>query len=136
VLPSVPLCRSLGREKHSGKGTPIFETASAVGDFKTLFHGRTIFYRGGADAAEGRRKGLKSRLLKSFVQKFVQTAPKLCPKCAGGMLSRLPQNPLQFVPAKPCSDPEATCHTENWLVVPRKCSTRLVKKFPIQVFTL
>jgi len=33
VLPSVTLCRSLGREKHSGEGTPISKTAGAVGNF-------------------------------------------------------------------------------------------------------
>jgi hypothetical protein len=33
VLPSVLLCGSFGREKHGGKGTLIFETARAVGDF-------------------------------------------------------------------------------------------------------
>jgi len=42
VLPSVTLCRSLGREKHGGRGTPIFETASAVSDFIPLYHGWTI----------------------------------------------------------------------------------------------
>jgi hypothetical protein len=42
VLPSVTLCRSLGREKDSGKGTPIFETASAVSDFIPLYHGWII----------------------------------------------------------------------------------------------
>src|SRR5258708_38754691 len=42
MLPSITLCRSLGREKHSGKGTPIVETASAAGNFIPFYHGWAI----------------------------------------------------------------------------------------------